>query len=374
MNTIKPLSFLDLFSGAGGWSVGFEAAGLKHAQMYDFNESACITARANFGDIVQCCDLSNSTHIDFPKVDIVVGSPPCQGFSNEGKKNPDDPRNSLVWTFLNLIEKIQPQFFVFENVPGFKGSYGGKYFEAMAKRLDESGYLWSESIVNAADYGVPQYRKRFLIVASKYFQPSIPTATHFKSVGLLGEMKHVSLWDAISDLPVPLMGDRLGEFDYELEPQNDYQKLMRLSSSKIFNHTAQKHSDRVLDKIRSVPIGGNMSSIVDIFSENNVKYEGGYRRAEKDRPSYTAYWTRGMTSIHPEQHRFLTPRECARIQSFPDDFVFQGTTIQNYTQICNAVPPLMAFAFAKSLQEQFLLNLENSKIGCQIQSTKAVYA
>ncbi len=357
----NPLSFLDLFAGAGGWSIGFELAGLKHAQMYDFNESACTTAKANFGDIVQCVDLSRFESINFPCVDIVVGSPPCQGFSNEGKKDPDDPRNSLVWSFFDIIDKIQPRFWVFENVPGFKRSYGGRYFAALSKRLDNSGYQWSDGILDAADFGVPQHRKRFVILASKDFKPSMPRATHSRGSGLFEELPHVSLWDAISDLPMPIMGDRVGQFDYGIEPQNSYQKLMTLCSDRIFNHTAQKHSDRVLEKIQSVPAGGNMSSIVDIFKENLVKYEGGYRRAEKNRPSYTAYWTRGMTSIHPVQHRFLTPRECARIQSFPDRFVFHGTTIENYTQICNAVPPLLANAIANSIKEQISVHFQSDQ-------------
>src|SRR4029077_11968268 len=120
----------------------------------------------------------------------------------------------------------------------------------------------------------------------------------------------------------------------------------------VHNHTAQNHSERVLQKIRAVPVGGDMRSITPTFEENRTHYCGGYRRATKEEPSYTAYWTRGMTSIHPEQDRFLTPRECARIQSFPDTFVFHGSTIENYTQVCNAVPPLLAEAIAQNIADQ----------------------
>jgi len=348
----QELRFIDLFAGAGGWSVGFELAGYKHEQMYDFNASACETAKYNFGTIVQCVDLVRHTELKFPAIDLLVGSPPCQGFSNEGKKDPNDPRNSLVWSYLDIVDLLSPYFWVFENVLGFKRSYKGRYYTELAKRLDASGYKWRDFILDAADYGVPQHRKRFVILACKDFTPTLPIPTHSEHPSLNGKLPFVPLWDAISDLPTPKLGDRVGTFEYHEPPKNAYQEFMRRNSTKIFNHTAQKHSERVLEKIKHVPIGGNMASIVDRFEENNVKYEGGYRRAEKNRPSYTAYWTRGMTSIHPEQHRFLTPRECARIQSFPDSFRFLGATIENYTQICNAVPPLLSYAIAKSISEQ----------------------
>lgn len=357
------LSFIDLFAGAGGWSVGFELAGYHHAQMYDFNKSACITAESNFGKIVQCVDLSKHEEIIFPNIDVLVGSPPCQGFSNEGKKDPDDPRNSLVWAYLDIIDRVNPYFWVFENVPGFKRSYKGRYFVELTKRLEASGYKWRDYILDAADYGVPQHRKRFVILACKDFAPLAPVPTHSAYGSLTGEKPYVTLWDAISDLPQPTLGDRVGSFDYDRPALNAYQELMRSNSSRILNHTAQNHSARVLEKIKHVPMGGNMHSIVEKFEENNVKYEGGYRRAEKDLPSYTAYWTRGMTSIHPEQHRFLTPRECARIQSFPDSFVFRGATIENYTQICNAVPPLLSQAIASTISQQIEeFNLHKRKV------------
>jgi DNA (cytosine-5)-methyltransferase 1 len=357
----KQLTFIDLFAGAGGWSIGFENAGYEHLQMYDFNESACLTSKHNFGNIVNCVDLSKHKKLVFPKPDILVGSPPCQGFSNEGKKDANDPRNSLVWSFFDIVDKVDPYFVVFENVPGFKRSYGGKYFNELAKRLNASDYYWQDFILDSADYGVPQHRKRFVILACKDFRPNAPDPTHSSQNGLNGEVPFVTLWDAISDLPIPTMGDRIGEFEYVSKATNEYQKLMRKDSIQVFNHTAQKHSERVLDKIRHVPVGGNMLSIVDKFEENVVKYEGGYRRAVKNKPSYTAYWTRGMTSIHPEQDRFLTPRECARIQSFPDSHVFYGNTIENYTQVCNAVPPLLSFAIANSIREQISSFSKKSK-------------
>lgn len=355
---LNKLSYLDLFSGAGGWSVGFNMAGYEHLAMYEMNASACRTAWHNFGDIVHTVDLSEHEKIVFPKSDLIIGSPPCQGFSNEGKKQKNDPRNDLVWMFLDIVERMQPKAWVFENVPGFKRSYKGHFHKEFTARLNASGYRWRDYILNAADYGVPQSRQRFIILAIKNIDPSPPPSSHLEAPDLLGSDGHVSLWDAISDLPAPALGDRVGIYDYMSPPQSSYQRWARLNSTRIENHTAQNHSKRILEKIMAVPIGGNMSHIVNQFDENKVHYEGGYRRARKDTPSYTAYWTRGMTSIHPDQHRFLTPRECARIQSFPDSFVFKGTTIENYTQICNAVPPLMAYAIAKHLRELITNDLD----------------
>lgn len=346
------VSFIDLFAGAGGWSSGFNLPQYKHLGMYDHNPSACKTAEFNFGPIVSCVDLFDHHKIEFPKTDLVIGSPPCQGFSNEGKKNPDDPRNSLVWAYFDIVERISPQVWVFENVPGFKRSYGGKWFNAVSDRINKMGYHWVSGILNAANYGVPQNRQRFVIIAAKDFRPNLPPITHTGKGGLFGEKPFVSLWDAISDLPIPRPGDRIGEYQYLRPPTNGFQNLIRIGSKVVSNHTAQKHSERVVEKIKSVPIGGNMEDFINNFPENSTSYEGGYRRATKDAPSWTAYWTRGMTSIHPEQDRFLTPRECARIQSFPDTHVFKGTTIENYTQICNAVPPLLANAIAQSVLTQ----------------------
>ena len=340
--------YIDLFAGAGGWDAGIKPLGWTCLGMYEMNPSACKTLRFNYPNTpVYEVDLSQHLHLSFPQVDVVIGSPPCQGFSNEGKKRKDDLRNNLVGSYLEIITRIQPKVWVFENVPGFMRLYKGHFYREFVKKVEQMGYHLTSGILDASEYGVPQKRKRFIGIACKDKSPSLP-------VGTFNHSLKRSLWDAISDLPKVGPGEKIGVFDYFNPPQSAYQTLMRAQSSKIFNHTTQNHSQRVLEKIKCVPIGGNMQSIVGEFKENKKHYAGGYRRAKKEDPSYTAYWTRGMTSIHPEQHRFLSPRECARIQSFPDQVVFQGTTIQHYTQICNAVPPLLAQALCQSIQEELL--------------------
>jgi DNA (cytosine-5)-methyltransferase 1 len=346
-------SYIDLFGGAGGWSVGLSWAGWTNCGLYEINSTACATARANFSFPVNQVDLTEHSGIDFPNVDVVVGSPPCQGFSNEGYKNKEDIRNNLVSTYLEIIERIRPRYFVFENVPGFQRLYKGHFYDQFVEIVEHLGYSLTAGILNFSSYGVPQNRKRFVALGSLGDPLSFPDQTHSNEGGLFPKLPLVNLWDAISDLPYVEHGERGGIFEYDGTPSSPYQVLMREASDGVYNHTTQTHSKRVLDKISAVPIGGNMKSIVGKYSENNTHYEGGYRRAVKDRPSYTAYWTRGMTSIHPNIDRFLSPRECARIQSFPDSFVFKGNTIEHYTQICNAVSPL----FAKSLGESVAKSL-----------------
>ena len=348
------ITFIDLFGGAGGWSVGLESLGWKHLGLYELNLPACKTARQNFNCDVVTIDLSKQDAIDkiTHRPIIVVGSPPCQGFSNEGKKKADDPRNNLVWKFFDIIDALSPEAWIFENVPGFKQSYSGKFFEALSERLDGGPYKWNHWILNAADYGVPQFRKRFVAVGAKRFLPQSPAPTHGESSDLFGLKSFVSLWDAISDLPEVAPGERTGFFSYTKPAHTPYQELMRKGSTAIHNHTTQKHSARVLEKIRHVEPGESMEKFVGKYEENKVSYCGGYRRALKWVPSWTAYWTRGMTSIHPDQDRFLSPRECARIQSFPDRHIFMGSTIENYTQVCNAVPPLLAAAVGSAVSNQ----------------------
>lgn len=375
------MTYIDLFGGAGGWSVGLEMAGWHGLGLYDWNASACKTSKGNFGFNVNQIDLSDKKSLDCFEVKplVVVGSPPCQGFSNEGYKDPNDSRNNLVWRFFDIIEMLNPSVWVFENVPGFSKSYGGKFYKLLVGRLEKMGYKWGSWILNAADFGVPQFRKRFIAIGSKKFNPMPPIPDHSDSEDLLGNKKYVTLWDAISDLPSVKCGERQGIFKYEKPPSSNYQKMIRDGSCLIHNHTTQSHSKRVLEKIQSVKPGQSMEVFIGKYQENKVAYAGGYRRALKWTPSWTAYWTRGMTSIHPEQDRFLSPRECARIQSFPDKFIFYGTTIENYTQICNAVPPLMAKAIGiqllsmldKTYQKQnILINKKNIK--CSAKKFKSV--
>lgn len=346
-------TYIDLFAGCGGWSVGLGQAGWINRGFFEINQAACDTAQKNLHVKVSKVDLEKHEDLSFPTVDVVVGSPPCQGFSNEGYKKKDDIRNNLVFSYYEIVKNVRPNMFIFENVPGFQRLYKGFFYKQFVELFEDLGYSIEAQILNFSDFGVPQNRKRFVAVGTLNRKFHFPEPTHGAQEDLFGKAPLVTLWEAISDLPYVLHGERHGVFEYTQEPMNMFQKDMRSGSERVHNHTTQSHSKRVLEKIASVPMGGNMSSIVGDFSENKTHYEGGYRRARKDSPSYTAYWTRGMTSIHPELNRFLSPRECARIQSFPDRHIFEGSTIEHYTQICNAVPPVFAKTLGEYINDAF---------------------
>lgn len=358
MSAQQPTTFIDLFSGAGGWTVGLEEAGLTHLASLDSDPEACRTAKEHSGGTIFCASVLEPPPalLDL-RPTVLVGSPPCQGFSTQGRKKEHDPRNTLVWSYLDLVEHFNPEVWIFENVPGFASMYGGRFVEGVRDRLmSMKNYQFKELLLDASNFGVPQRRKRFFIVGTRISdRPPSPTISHGES-DLFNSttLPVVSLWDAISDLPHVKLGERVGIFEYTHPASSEYQKWARRNSLRVTNHTTQNHSERVLEKIRSVPQGKNMGVFVDQYEENSVNYMGGYRRAQPDEPSYTAYWTRGMTSIHPFENRFLSPRECARIQSFPDRVHFTETSISNYRLICNAVPPLIAKAWGETVLRQVL--------------------
>ena len=344
------MEYVDFFGGAGGWASGFTEAGWNALGFFELNEAACNTAAFNFDKQIAPTDLTSVKVNEIPDCKIFVGSPPCQGFSNEGKKDPSDIRNTLVMNYLEIIKIKKPEIFVFENVPGFARLYGGKFESHLRSFALENNYHLSSAVLDLSQFGIPQNRKRYIAIGCRSKAINLPSGEFVNTSDLFSSKKKITLWEAISDLPIVEHNERTGEFAYEQPATNDYQKKMRVKSDLVRNHTTQNHSERVLAKIRSISSGQGMNQLVNKFSENKVKYEGGYRRAVKDRPSYTAYWTRGMTSIHPVQDRFLSPRECARIQSFPDRHIFLGNTIENYTLICNAVPPIFAEHMANHLK------------------------
>lgn len=346
-------SVVDLFCGAGGLSKGFLDAGYNVILGVDWEEPALRTFADNHGDAkamkLDLFDLNNINVISeylkskgIEELDVLVGGPPCQGFSLTGPRNFDDKRNGLYLAMLETVKQLRPKGFIIENVPGMATLYDGQIKEEILKRFRNMGYNVDCKILCAADYGVPQIRKRlvFMGVRSDIGSPIFPEAKfdaeHYRTCR-----------EALSDLPS--LDNSLGEdvSDYTTAPKTEYQKLMRKNSSKLYNHVGTKHTQLVKDTIALVPEGGNYKDLPEGWGESR-KFNEAWTRYDGNKPSKTID-TGHRNHFHYEFNRVPTVRENARLQSFPDDFVFNGTKTQQYRQVGNAVPPLLGKAIAEAM-------------------------
>lgn len=348
------INILDLFCGAGGLSFGFEKAGCNILLGIDNDAMALETFKANHhGAQVICGDITQITYendiaplLKDKKIDVVIGGPPCQGFSLSGFRNFDDPRNKLYLSYMRLVKEIKPRAFVIENVPGLVGLFEGKVKDNIIARFTEMGYTVKYKILCAADYGVPQNRKRVIFVGMKNGENEFlyPETQDHK----------ISCEMALSDLPA--LEHELGTETqmYSTPAQNEYQKLMRDNSNEVFNHIAANHSEKVRHIISLVPDGGNYKDLPEKFRYSR-NFNVAWTRFASDKPAPTID-TGHRHHFHYKYNRVPTVRECARIQSFPDTFHFHGNKTQQFSQVGNAVPPLMARAIAeellKSLKEE----------------------
>lgn len=319
------LKYIDLFSGAGGFSLGFDNKGFQNVFSIDNEPSFCKTYKHNFQDhqLIEkdICELSNAEIKclkEFAEIDVVIGGPPCQGFSiagNIGRKFVDDPRNWLFKEFVRVVKIIKPKFFVMENVARLFTHKKGKTRNEIIKDFEELGYKVDCKILNSADFGVPQVRKRVIFIG---------TSTDLKIEFPPKEIeKYVSVKEALSTYP----------------------KLASGEQSSVPNHIAMSHSEQMLTKMSYISDGGDRNEIpVKIRPKTGdirkyIKYASG-------KPSVCV--TGDMRKIfHYEQNRALTVRELAKLQSFPDDFIFKGSRISQQQQVGNSVPPKMAEAIAK---------------------------
>jgi len=380
------LNIFDSFAGAGGLSLGFSQAGFRVVGANELDDWACDTFELNHpglsvirGDITKISDEEILERVT-ERVDVLLGGPPCQGFSVANRKNgdPKDPRNSLFIEFLRLVRLFKPTYVVMENVPNIakaKTASGELVIDIIEKELQVLGYSTARRVLQATDYGVPQIRKRFVIVASKTeMENPFPSPTHSINNDIPGLMKTPTLWDAISDLPS--LNASESSQQYASEPKSSYQKMLRGNNKTLSNHTAMRHSLRLVERFKSMSWGqkgdelleehlplrrnGNGEKAIKGYSQNN-------RRMFPDKPCHTVTASFYANFVHPFDNRNFTPREGARVQSFPDDFVFLGkpTTpshsllrkegresdihLGQYNQIGNAVPPLMARAIAENI-------------------------
>lgn len=345
----KPFTVLDLFCGCGGLSLGFTKAGFKVIRAVDNNEAALNTYNANFDSHAIRLDLSRS--VDLPTASVIIGGPPCQGFSSAGLRKVNDHRNSLVSGFAEIVSMLRPTAFVFENVEGFLTAEDGTRVLELLKPLIETGYRIHVRKVNAANYGVPQHRKRVIAIGGLGWNPSVPEPTHaaFGAPGAHLATQHAAptptVSDAISDLPPAVTeppGNPPGHYYRPLEGIDLLRasalkpgQVMRDLPEELQHESYRKRAfRRVMDGTPTARRGGAPA---------------GLRRLRPDEPSKAITGGARSEFIHPVENRPLTIRECARLQTFPDGFSFCGNASEQAQLIGNAVPPLLALAIAINL-------------------------
>lgn len=342
---------VDIFSGAGGMSLGAIMAGIDVIVAVENNQHAACTFQANHPKAkVWCQDIRDVSFADYPfdeEVFAVFGGPPCQGFSvsNTKTRNLDNANNSLFRQFIRIIEEIQPLWFVFENVEGFQTFENGLVVKALEEEFERLGYTCKSDVLTASHYGVPQNRNRFFMVGNRlgveYVFPS-------------KQETNISVHQAICDLPVLKNGDNFEELPYKRMRPSMYAQLLRGSSRLSKQNFVSKNQDYVLERYKYIRQGENWKSVPAGLMTNYKNAEnchsGIYKRLDANKPSVVIANYRKNMLIHPYEDRGLSVREAARIQSFPDSFIFKGSLVHIQQQIGNAVPPLLAKAiFAQIL-------------------------
>lgn len=340
------INVIDLFCGCGGFSLGFERAGFNVLLGIDIWKDALSTFSYNHknskcfeADLSILSPQKAETIIAGKSVDVIIGGPPCQGFSIAGKRIVDDIRNKLYKNFVHFVEYYKPKAFVMENVPNILSIGNGIIRDSVLSDFTNLGYTVEYKILIASDYGVPQNRKRAIFVGFK-------NGTHFK-FPIAFDSPKVTSEEALSDLPEYSLADGS---TYPCAPLSQYQTLMRANSKEVNNHQATVHNQKTIEIISLVPDGGNYKDLPEELQDTR-KVHIAWTRLNSKKPSFTID-TGHRHHFHYSYNRIPTARESARIQSFPDDFYFTCSRTSQLKQIGNAVPPLMAEAIAKALLEQ----------------------
>jgi len=371
----KKKILIDLFCGAGGLSLGFEMAKFEvdlaieleenYYRAYEGNHPETLSLNKDITDL-NCRDISDK-YLKNKEIEGIIGGPPCMGFSTVGNRRPDDPRNMLIFYFIQWIEYFKPKFFVMENVPGILSMGKGKVVEKVINLYKEIGYACKMETLLAADYGVPQLRQRVFFIGtqgeSRY--PLKIQKTNRNNSEEKSELRkdmlpsYLTVQDAISDILSiePFTKKRTDDMikKYSHQPKTRYQEYLRKSSTGLYDHFAPNHSELVRNRISHIKPGFNHSSLPKEYQLKGG-YPNIYGRLNLNTPADTITGNCGCVSapgrfIHPTQDRAISVREAARLQSFPDNYRFCGNMRDKYKQIGNAVPPLLAYAVAKSIKE-----------------------
>lgn len=343
---------LDLFCGAGGLSLGFKLAGFNIIGGIDFEKDAISTHEQNFKNSISICgdikeiDDNKVKKLFGNKVDIIIGGPPCQGFSagNRQQQLEDDPRNKLFFEFIRFVRLLSPKAVVIENVRQILTKDKGFAKNKIIEILESLGYYVDVRVLNSSDFGVPQNRNRAIFIGIK---KEIGKVNYDKIKTL---SKKITVAEAISELYELENKEKLV---LESKPITEFQKYVRSKDNIINNHNIRYPNDKVQERMKYVPEGGNWKDVPEHLWETkrDNRHSSAYKRLDSNKPSITID-TGHMNYFHPKFNRVPTVRESARLQSFPDDFIFSGTPTSQLRQVGNAVPPLMAKAVALLIKEE----------------------
>lgn len=375
---------IDLFAGCGGLSLGFEMAGFDIPLAIEIDDWAAETYEKNhpstevlIGDITQITELDNIISKEDLPVDGIIGGPPCQGFSLSGNRDKKDPRNSLFMEFVRFVKYFKPKFFIMENVTGIlsmKTKDNQLVKDIILSEYDAAGYNVTICKLNAAEYGVPQARLRVFFIGIRKDLPF--NENDLAPTPFLFDEDQVTLEEAIMDLPQIKAREGKEFQEYSQEPTNDYQKWARNNSDGVYNHIAMRHTQRIIERFENIGYGQSVADVDEchqqrkrgdaskisgkVFSQNNM-------RPYPNKPAPTIAASFQSNFVHPYLNRNFTAREGARIQSFPDTYIFCGkrTTmsweknISQYQQIGNAVPPLLGKAIAENMIQYLKKETDN---------------
>ena len=342
------MRIIDLFAGAGGLSQGFIKAGFDVALAVEYDAEIAQAFTLNHPDVpIIVNDIRNvdftSVYQQIGPVEGVVGGPPCQGFSQKGqRKSVLDERNFMFRSFIDFVEVFRPSFFVMENVPNITTTEKGLFRKEAILAFEKLGYSVTFNVLNAADFGVPQLRRRAFFLGRLNGQSiALPTTNG----------KRTTVKDAIYDLPFIASGEGEKFYDYQSSPLSAYQELLRMDSPGIYNHLATSHSKIALERLSMIPKGAGREMLPPEHRTKSI-YSGTWTRLREDEMAATITTRFDTPSsglfTHPILTRCLTVREAARIQSFDDMFIFTGNKTSQMKQVGNAVPTLLAYEVAKT--------------------------